>query len=117
MSTKRPKPVVAARHVKRALLPSASDARLALIRLRDEIAHAPTLETADRIADAAAGYQRMFKPITDVIHVPRPGRHSQKPVVFYEIIERMYPDLPRIELFARAVRPGWPSWGMKWPEN
>jgi N6-adenosine-specific RNA methylase IME4 len=46
-----------------------------------------------------------------VIHATRPGRHSEKPVVFYEIIERMYSDLPRIELFARAVRPGWSSWG------
>jgi N6-adenosine-specific RNA methylase IME4 len=39
-----------------------------------------------------------------VIHAPRPGRHSEKPVVFYEIIERMYPGLPRIELYAGLAR-------------
>jgi N6-adenosine-specific RNA methylase IME4 len=50
-------------------------------------------------------------------HAPRPGRHSEKPVVFYETIERMYPGLPRIELFARAVRPGSTAWGNEVPEN
>lgn len=39
------------------------------------------------------------------------GRHSAKPPVFYDIIERMYPDLPKGELFARKRRPGWLAWG------
>lgn len=39
------------------------------------------------------------------------GRHSEKPEVFYELIEQMYPDWPRIELFARARREGWDAWG------
>jgi hypothetical protein len=39
------------------------------------------------------------------------GEHSAKPSVVYEIIERMYPALPKIELFARARRPGWDAWG------
>jgi N6-adenosine-specific RNA methylase IME4 len=37
--------------------------------------------------------------------------HSRKPDEAYELIERMYPDLPRIELFARQRRPGWDAWG------
>lgn len=37
--------------------------------------------------------------------------HSQKPVEIYDLIERMYPDFPKIELFARATRPGWDAWG------
>jgi N6-adenosine-specific RNA methylase IME4 len=38
--------------------------------------------------------------------------HSQKPDEAYEIIERMYPELPKIELFARGMaRPGWAVWG------
>jgi N6-adenosine-specific RNA methylase IME4 len=45
-----------------------------------------------------------------VIHAPR-REHSRKPDEVYEIIERMYPELPRIELFARARRPGWDAWG------
>lgn len=37
--------------------------------------------------------------------------HSEKPTEFYEIIERAYPELPKIELFARKDRTGWASWG------
>lgn len=38
-------------------------------------------------------------------------KHSRKPDLFYEIIETMYPDGPRLELFARNKREGWFSWG------
>jgi N6-adenosine-specific RNA methylase IME4 len=41
----------------------------------------------------------------------RKGRHSAKPNRFYEVIERMTPGLPRIELFARARRQDWDAWG------
>jgi N6-adenosine-specific RNA methylase IME4 len=45
--------------------------------------------------------------------------HSAKPEIFYEIIERMYPGLRKIELFARAQRSGWEAWGndasLPWP--
>jgi N6-adenosine-specific RNA methylase IME4 len=40
------------------------------------------------------------------------GRHSEKPVQIYELIERMYPRARRLELYARGrPRPGWTSWG------
>jgi len=39
------------------------------------------------------------------------GKHSQKPEQVYGLIEEMYPRLPKIELLARDVRPGWASWG------
>jgi len=45
-----------------------------------------------------------------VISAPR-REHSRKPDEAYEIIERMYPELPKIELFARHARPGWAAWG------
>jgi N6-adenosine-specific RNA methylase IME4 len=45
-----------------------------------------------------------------VIEAPR-GRHSQKPEVFYRLIERMYPRASKLELFARTSRPGWVAWG------
>jgi N6-adenosine-specific RNA methylase IME4 len=45
------------------------------------------------------------------------GRHSVKPQVAYEIIERLYPDTAKIELFARASRPGWECWGDEAPKN
>ncbi|MBB4314035.1 MT-A70 family methyltransferase [Roseospira marina] len=36
--------------------------------------------------------------------------HSRKPDALYELIEACSPG-PRLELFARGVRPGWVSWG------
>ena len=46
-----------------------------------------------------------------VIEAPR-GEHSEKPAAVYEMIERLYPTLPKIELFARgAARLGWRAWG------
>ncbi|MGX1418328.1 MT-A70 family methyltransferase [Bradyrhizobium elkanii] len=43
------------------------------------------------------------------------GRHSEKPAKFYELIERYFPNLPKIELNARAARPGWDAWGYEAP--
>ncbi len=45
-----------------------------------------------------------------IVNAPR-GKHSRKPDEFYEIIERAWPDLPRIELFQRGEREGWDGWG------
>ena len=38
-------------------------------------------------------------------------RHSQKPQIAYEIIERLYPTTRKIELYARNYRDGWDCWG------
>lgn len=38
-------------------------------------------------------------------------KHSKKPIVAYEIIEQLYPNALRIELFARNKRIGWDVWG------
>lgn len=45
-----------------------------------------------------------------IIEAPRQA-HSAKPPVVYELIEKMYPDLKKIELFCRVPREGWASWG------
>jgi N6-adenosine-specific RNA methylase IME4 len=45
-----------------------------------------------------------------VIEAPL-GRHSEKPAEFAETIARMYPHLPKVELFARQARLGWDAWG------
>jgi N6-adenosine-specific RNA methylase IME4 len=39
------------------------------------------------------------------------NHHSQKPDSLYTIIEKMYPDQSKIELFARRRREGWDAWG------
>ena len=45
-----------------------------------------------------------------VLSAPR-TIHSRKPPEFYGVIERMYPGLPYLELFAREARTGWTAWG------
>lgn len=45
-----------------------------------------------------------------VVRIAR-GEHSAKPTWFYEMIERMYPTLPKLEMFCRAPRDGWQAWG------
>ena len=38
------------------------------------------------------------------------GRHSEKPEAVYRMIEAYYPNVPKVELNARAPREGWFSW-------
>ncbi len=46
-----------------------------------------------------------------VIRIKRDDEHSAKPAEFYAMIERMYPELRKLELFARTRRDGWSAWG------
>lgn len=45
-----------------------------------------------------------------VLESPR-TEHSRKPEEYYGIIESMYPEYERIELFSRNQRRGWAAWG------
>jgi N6-adenosine-specific RNA methylase IME4 len=63
------------------------------------------------------GIRGNFRPAAEhlrpssVIQHPR-GRHSEKPVAAYELIERAYPHTRKLELYARGLpRPGWTAWG------
>lgn len=38
-------------------------------------------------------------------------RHSQKPDAAYRIIERLYPNATKLEMYARCTRNGWDCWG------
>ena len=38
-------------------------------------------------------------------------KHSKKPMLAYEMIEKLYPNAKKIELFARNEREGWDSFG------
>jgi N6-adenosine-specific RNA methylase IME4 len=44
-------------------------------------------------------------------------KHSEKPLVFYEVIERYFQNVPKVELNARAGRKGWDSWGHEAPSE
>ena len=51
------------------------------------------------------------KARSSVIHEAK-TKHSKKPLAAYELIEAMYPELPKIELFCRGTpRKGWAGWG------
>ena len=39
------------------------------------------------------------------------GRHSEKPWVIHEAIEKMFPEAEKFEMFARKKKQGWKSWG------
>jgi N6-adenosine-specific RNA methylase IME4 len=39
------------------------------------------------------------------------GEHSAKPDEMRDAIERMYPELPKVEMFCRSPKPGWAVWG------
>jgi N6-adenosine-specific RNA methylase IME4 len=60
---------------------------------------------------ASGARRRAGIPQRDVIDAPR-GRHSEKPDFVFDMIERQFPHLPKIELNRRgAPRPGWAAWG------
>ena len=52
--------------------------------------------------------------LSSVITAARRER-PQKPDETYDLIEKMYPHLPKIELFARNAREGWACWGNQAP--
>jgi len=47
---------------------------------------------------------------SSVVQAPR-GEHSEKPQELYDLIEAMYPNLDRLEMFARGKRKNWDVWG------
>ena len=50
-------------------------------------------------------------PMVDsVIVEDRRGRHSEKPATFRNLIDRLYPNGPRMELFGRNVPPPWENY-------
>lgn len=49
------------------------------------------------------------RSISSLVSAPR-GKHSKKPEVFYDLIERRSHG-PYLEMFARSKRIGWSSWG------
>jgi N6-adenosine-specific RNA methylase IME4 len=50
------------------------------------------------------------RSISSVFHAPR-GEHSVKPDIVLDAVERLVPDGPYLEMFARRPRQGWVSWG------
>lgn len=60
--------------------------------------------------------RRAFASTTDGSWFVAPrGVHSEKPPLFLDLVEQMSPG-PYVELFARAARLGWDSWGNGYEE-
>ena len=53
--------------------------------------------------------QRRARDVKRLVVAPR-REHSRKPDLIRERIERLA-DVPYLELFARATKPGWDAWG------
>ncbi|RWM19641.1 MAG: S-adenosylmethionine-binding protein [Mesorhizobium sp.] len=49
----------------------------------------------------------------ETVHREPKGKHSAKPDYFAEQIEKLFPGVARLELFARRARPGWDRWGFE----
>lgn len=45
-----------------------------------------------------------------ILHSPR-REHSRKPEQFFELVEKLCPDMTKLEMFARESRDGWDCWG------
>lgn len=64
------------------------------------------------IATKGSYLPKTKKLVSSVIKAPR-GKHSEKPQIVYDIIEKLYPDDKYLELFARnpKKRKNWEYWG------
>lgn len=56
------------------------------------------------------GLPRIDNTIANLVIWPR-GRHSAKPPIIRDKIERLYGQTSRIELFSRDIIPNWDRWG------
>ncbi|MCC5670366.1 adenine-specific DNA methyltransferase [Nostoc sp. CHAB 5784] len=45
-----------------------------------------------------------------ILHSPR-REHSRKPESFYQLVDKLCPDITKLEMFARESRDGWDCWG------
>jgi N6-adenosine-specific RNA methylase IME4 len=49
--------------------------------------------------------------VDSVVSIERSDKHSEKPAYFRELIDKLYPHGPRLELFAREAAENWEVWG------
>ena len=52
-----------------------------------------------------------IEKLVDSVYEEERTKHSRKPKYFREVIEGMYPNAKRLELFAREKNDGWKAWG------
>lgn len=62
------------------------------------------------------GLKVLDHTISQVI-MTKKDRHSKKPYLCYTLLERLYGDVDKLEMFARHRREGWDVWGNQVPKE
>jgi N6-adenosine-specific RNA methylase IME4 len=57
------------------------------------------------------------KGLPNVLHAPWGKKHSEKPEGVQDMLDKLIPDGPRVEFFARRFRPGWSCLGNELPDG
>lgn len=60
---------------------------------------------------ATKGQPPKVPKLVDSVYVEKRGEHSVKPEYFRNLIDELYPEGKRLELFARKNSEGWETWG------
>jgi len=88
----------------------------------DKVKHTPGHYTSVRHECCLIGIIGSGVPLCDpkiiantdsVLVVKKTSKHSEKPEEMRKVIERLYPDCPKIELFARKKVESWDTWGLE----
>ena len=83
-------------------------------RKQDQLIFGPGYYTASNPEVVLLGIKGSMEPIKKMLPsvylLPR-MEHSRKPDKFYSLVEEMYPNTRKIELFARRQRENWDVWG------
>jgi N6-adenosine-specific RNA methylase IME4 len=60
----------------------------------------------------------IVQSIDSILRAPKTKKHSEKPALIYDVIEKLWPDGKYIELFARNKHSGrWTVWGNQAPKD
>jgi site-specific DNA-methyltransferase (adenine-specific) len=72
-----------------------------------------TLKNYELCLLATKGKMMKYKKINNIKQqvIAERTKHSRKPDIVRNNIEKLFGDIPRIELFARETAVGWDSWG------
>ena len=71
--------------------------------------------STEHCALAVRGNVKAFSGLTltnesTILHSPR-REHSRKPESFYQLVDKLCPDITKLEMVARESRDGWDCWG------
>lgn len=81
-------------------------------RFRCNTEHVLVSRVGDRIGNPFGRGGRYAQATEGTLFEWPRGEHSAKPQQFFDLVERLSPG-PRLEMYARAPRPGWAVWGLE----